>query len=241
MQGRRPSGESAALGKPPSARRPLLLPAQTPGMRLAGRPPTVLQRSSGGTRGQGSLAAHRERPPQHPRAEESGAACPSYRRGRRGRRRDPRASGAPRPRRAAPETFRHGSPRTPTGGHQAALSVVLFCAELPSDSFPSRAKRSDSEAAGWLSQANSAVAPPPKALAPVRLAEGAFPPDLPRWVRAHHECAPPRQTGQEPISEIATVCFPAHAWRRRADHERRSRGETRSAPIRQGAAALVPS
>ena len=122
-----------------------------PALRLAGLPPTVPQRSSSGTRGEGSPAAHREQPLQCPRPEKLGAARPVCRRGQRGRSRDPRDSGAPRPRQAALETFRHGSPRISTAGHRTALAVVPFSVLLPSDSFPSRAKRSDTEAAGWLS------------------------------------------------------------------------------------------
>ena len=49
------------------------------------------------------------------------------------------------------------------------------------------------------SAAQSALTRPP--------AEGPCPPIFPLWVRAHDECAPPRQMGQELSSEIAAFTF----------------------------------
>jgi hypothetical protein len=94
---------------------------------------------------------------------------------------------------------------------------VLFCAELPSDSFPSRAKRSDNEAAGWLSQADSESLRRPKRSHPYGLPEGAFPPDLPRWVRALHECALPDQRVNSRFPEIATFAFQPTLGRQRRE------------------------
>jgi hypothetical protein len=97
---------------------------------------------------------------------------------------------------------------------------VLFCAELPSDSFPSRAKRSDSEAGRMaLPEPIQAAAPPPKALATRTACRKGLSPRSPALGRAHHECALPRQTGQDPISESATFACPADAWPRIDDEE----------------------
>jgi len=86
-----------------------------------------------------------------------------------------------------------------------------FCAELPSDSFPSRAKRSDYEAAGWLAQATAESLRRPKRSHPYGLPEGAFPPDFPRWVRALPRVCPSPTNGSMPISRNCDVLFPAHA------------------------------
>ena len=211
MSGRRPSGGvrlcKAALGTPsPFA-------ASSNAGHAAGRAPAdspseVVKwnaRSRMRRRSPGTISATSS-------SGESGAACPSCRRGRRGRRRDPRASGVRRPRRAALETFRHGNLRTPTGGHQAALSVVLFCAELASDSFPSRAKRSDNEAAGWLSPKliRSRSAAQSARILTAYLKE-AFLLISRAGSRRSNECAPPRQKVQEPISLNCDGCFSAHA------------------------------
>jgi hypothetical protein len=156
------------------------------------------------------------------------------RRARRGRRRDPRAGGAPRPRRAVLETSRHGSPRTPTGGHEAPLSVVLFWTVLPSDSFPSRAKRSDSEAAGWLSpQANSGG----RSAAlwrshPYGLPKEPLPPISRAGSSAPRVCAADKWVKSR-FRKLRLFASPARVAAA-ADHERRSRGESRSAPIHQG-------
>jgi hypothetical protein len=132
------------------------------------------------------------------------------------------------PRRAAPlavglRARPCGSPgarRQSCGGRQAEVrrdtspmvgteppSVLQSCGQPAIRRSPSRANRSDSEAAGWLSPGQCQAAAPSALSARACTACRRIDPRSPASARAHDECAPCHQRGQELFSENATFTW----------------------------------
>jgi hypothetical protein len=88
--------------------------------------------------------------------------------------------------------------------------VVLVCAELPSDSFPSRANGATAKPAGWLSQANSGGRPAAQSAHTHTACRKGLSPRSPALSpSAPQVCASPA-TGSSADFGNCDSCFPAH-------------------------------
>lgn len=110
------------------------------------------------------------------------------------------------------------------------------CSGLCFHPTPSRVGRSGATAKpqdGSPPKLIQAAAPPPYGARTRTACRKSLSPRSPALGRAHHECAPPDKWVKSRFRKLRLFALPARVAAA-ADHERRSRGESRSAPIHQG-------